>query len=224
MSSDDSPERERDEPSAALKSEPSLPESSASLAGRDDGPDLPSPVARQSLHRRVIETEGFLREDGLFDIEARLIDTKGRAYRDTLGRERRAGDRLHDICVRLTLSNDMVVQDIEVAMPTTPFSLCSEVIPHFRCLIGARVGSGWRQTVRERVSNTDGCTHVREMLSVMATVAFQTMASLSLRQIGLKSAEPSRLTGRPYFIDGCHAWDSSLGVVARLYPQFSRKS
>jgi hypothetical protein len=224
MTSDDLPERERAESPAAPKSEPSLPEPSASLAGRDDGPGLSAPVPRQSLHRRVIETEGFLREDGLFDIEARLIDTKGRAYRDTLGRERRAGDRLHDICVRLTLSTDMVVQDIEVAMPTTPFSLCSGVMPNFRCLIGARIGGGWRQTVRERVSNTDGCTHVREMLSVMATVAFQTMASLSLRQIGLKGAAPSQPTGRPHFIDGCHAWDSGLGVVAHLYPQFSRKS
>lgn len=197
---------------------------SISLAGRDDGPGLSVPAPRQSLHRRVIETEGFLREDGLFDIEARLIDTKGRAYRDTLGRERRPDDRLHDICVRLTLDRDMVVHDIEVAMPTTPFSLCSTVIPNFQTLIGARIGGGWRKLVRERVALTDGCTHVREMLSVIATVAFQTMASLSLRQFGVKGAAPVQSTGKPYFIDGCHAWDSGREVVARLYPQFARKS
>ena len=224
MMSDDFRERPPPLPSDSGGTDPTAPRASLSLAGRDNGPGLSSPVARQSLHRRVIETEGFLREDGLFDIEARLIDAKGRAYRDTLGRERGQGDRLHDICVRLTLDRDMVVKDIEIAMPTTPFSLCSAVMPNFRGLVGERIGGGWRKLVRERVALTDGCTHVREMLSVMATVAFQTMASLSLRQFGLKGAEPVRSAGKPHFIDGCRAWDSGREVVAHLYPQFARKS
>ena len=118
----------------------------------------------------------------------------------------------------------MVVRDIEVAMPTTPFSICTGVMPNFRTLIGERIGGGWRQTVRESVAKTDGCTHVREMLSVMATVAFQTMASLSLKQIGLKGAEPVQSAGKPHFIDGCRAWDSGREIVAHLYPQFARKS
>ncbi len=37
---------------------------------------LSEPVARKKIHRRNIDSQGFLREDGLWDIETRLIDTK----------------------------------------------------------------------------------------------------------------------------------------------------
>lgn len=193
------------------------------LAGADDRPGLPAPVPRQSVHRRTIETEGFLREDGLFDIEARLVDTKSHGYRDSLGRDRQPGGRLHDICVRLTLDAEMTVRDIEVAMPATPFSICTQAMPSFRTLIGVRVGGGWRQAIRDRVAVSEGCTHVREMLSVMATVAFQTIASLSLRQSGLKLPSAQPRPQRPHFIDGCYAWDSGRAVVAFLYPDQVRK-
>ena len=37
---------------------------------------LPSPAPRRHLHTRSILCEGFLRDDGLYDIEARIVDTK----------------------------------------------------------------------------------------------------------------------------------------------------
>jgi hypothetical protein len=33
-------------------------------------------VARAPLHRRAIEIQGYKREDGLYDIEGHLVDTK----------------------------------------------------------------------------------------------------------------------------------------------------
>jgi hypothetical protein len=126
--------------------------------------------------------------------------------------------------VRLTLDAEMVVRDIEVAMPASPFSLCTETMPNFRALVGARVGSGWRKTVLASVPLTSGCTHVREMLSVMATVAFQTITSLSLKQSGLAVSTSINRPERPHFVDGCLAWDARREVVARLYPQFKKGS
>jgi hypothetical protein len=37
--------------------------------------DHPS-VTRRPLHRRALDVQVFLRDDGLFDVEASLIDTK----------------------------------------------------------------------------------------------------------------------------------------------------
>lgn len=37
---------------------------------------LSNPVPRVARHRRAITVEAYLREDGLWDIEARLMDTK----------------------------------------------------------------------------------------------------------------------------------------------------
>ena len=36
----------------------------------------PSPVPRQRLHQRSITYEGYRRDDGLFDIDAHLVDAK----------------------------------------------------------------------------------------------------------------------------------------------------
>ena len=132
--------------------------------------------------------------------------------------------QLTKLLVEKALDAEMTVRDIEVAMPATPFSLCTEAMPNFRALIGARVGGGWRQAIRDRVPVSQGCTHVREMLSVMATVAFQTIASLSLRQSGLKLPPTQPRPQRPHFIDGCYAWDSGRAVVAFLYPDQVRES
>ena len=41
---------------------------------------LSDPAPRQLLHLRDIELRGFQRDDGLFDIEARLTDTKSYAF------------------------------------------------------------------------------------------------------------------------------------------------
>jgi hypothetical protein len=37
---------------------------------------LPAPQARSHLHTRAVVFRGYHREDGLWDIEAALIDTK----------------------------------------------------------------------------------------------------------------------------------------------------
>ena len=39
---------------------------------------LSAPLPRSMRHRRAITVEAYLREDGLWDIEARLTDTKPR--------------------------------------------------------------------------------------------------------------------------------------------------
>ena len=47
---------------------------------------LPSPSApRQRLHVRSVVYEGWQREDGMFDIEARLVDTKDHDYELLVG-------------------------------------------------------------------------------------------------------------------------------------------
>ena len=37
---------------------------------------LSAPAAREPLHRRQIDITGYIRDDGLWDIEGHLLDTK----------------------------------------------------------------------------------------------------------------------------------------------------
>ena len=182
---------------------------------------LSPPAARRQLHTRTIVCDGFRREDGLWDIEARIVDTKPYAYDEPVRGRREAGDPVHDMKVRLTLDDAMVVRAIEVAMPATPYGTCQTAAPAFDRLVGARVGVGWRRAVNAAVGGTQGCTHVRELLFPMATVAFQTIGGWSEAEAAATALPPADGGGRPYFIDGCKAWAADGEVVARFYPRFA---
>jgi hypothetical protein len=183
---------------------------------------LAEPVARRHLHTRTIVCEGFLRDDGLYDIEASIVDTKSYRYTEPMRGVREAGSAVHDMRVRLTICTEMIVRDIEVVMPSTPYPACQSAPPNFRGLIGAKVGSGWRRAVEACVGATRGCTHVRELLFPMATVAFQTLGGWTPDDgtRGVRVDPPSR-GGKPYFIDGCISWAANGEVVRQMYPQFA---
>jgi len=174
---------------------------------------LPAPAPRRHLHTRTITCEGFLRDDGLYDIEARIVDQKTFETDEPYRGKRPPGAPVHDMQVRLTLDASMTVRDIAVTTNSAPYEVCPSVAPGYRQLVGAKIGAGWRKAVTEAVGRTKGCTHITELLMPAATVAFQTMGSW--REGPSKDGEPG---GKPHFIDGCRAWASDGPVVKKLFP------
>lgn len=182
---------------------------------------LPTPAPRRHLHTRTIACEGFERDDGLWDIEARIVDTKTFAYEEPFRGLRAPGDPVHDMSVRLTLDRSMTVRGVEVDMPATPYAACQGAAPSYKSLIGRQIGPGWRRAVNDCVGGTRGCTHVRELLFPMATVAYQAMAGWKSESDASSDAAAGVKDERPYFLDGCRAWASDGEVVVQLYPQFA---
>ncbi len=179
---------------------------------------LPESAPRKHLHTRTIVCEGFERDDGLVDIEARIVDQKTYAVEEPYRGRREAGMHVHDMQVRLTLDRAMTVKAIAVATNDAPYDICPGAVPGYQRLVGARVGAGWRKAVTEAVGRTKGCTHITELLMPMATVAFQTMGSWPKGGKVATEAQPSEAREKPYFVDGCHAWASDGPVVKRLFP------
>jgi hypothetical protein len=173
---------------------------------------LSTPKPRTKLHTREITFNGFAREDGLWDIEGHLRDYKTSSF-VTGTTTWQPGEAFHDMWVRLTLDNELVIQDIEVSMDRTPHPECPEVIPPMSALIGARLGKGWRKTIQTHLGGIAGCTHLRELLSSLATAAFQSI--------------PGALSGKnedrpPLHLGTCKSWDFNGPVVMRIYPKFYR--
>jgi hypothetical protein len=184
-----------------------------------------SPAApRRHLHTHNITCEGYERDDGLFDIEARIVDTKTYEVTEPYRGLRKAGEHVHDMELRLTLDRDMVVKEIDVATRHAPYDACFSVAGAYKGLIGAKVGGGWRRAVNDAVGGTRGCTHLRELLMPAATVAFQTMGSWPKAGKVATEAAPDQGKRKPYFIDGCKAWAADGPVVQRLFPLHYRKS
>ena len=179
---------------------------------------LPAPAPRRHLHTRTIRCEGYEREDGLYDIEAQIVDQKTYAVDEPYRGHRPAGAHVHDMQVRLTLDAAMTVRDIEVTTNHAPYDPCPEVAGAYKALVGAKVGGGWRKAVTEAVGRTKGCTHITELLMPAATVAFQTMGSWPKAGQVATESHPDQNAKKPYFLDGCRAWASDGPVVKKLFP------
>ena len=179
---------------------------------------LPEPVPRQPAHTRSISARGFRRGDGLWDIEAELTDVK--AYDSQGERFRPAGEPVHRMQIRLTIDDALVVHAAVAAMPNTPFTECTPAADPFDALVGARIGPGWRKQVDAAMGGIRGCTHLRELLGVMATVAFQTVPGWR-RHERRQRGEPTPVATEPgYQMGQCLGWDFDGPVIARVAPQF----
>jgi len=181
--------------------------------------NLPEPVVRKKLHSRTIVCEGYEREDGLFDIEASILDTKSFAYEHTRRGHMVAGTPVHQMTLRLTVDQDKIVRDIDVATQNAPYLDCFTVAPAFKQLIGKSLVSGWRHAVNQAVGGTAGCTHIKELLGPVATVAFQTVGGGQRALRDAMGKPPEEIT-KPYFLDKCKGWALDGDTVKELLPMF----
>ena len=131
-----------------------------------------SPAApRKHMHTRDIQCCGYEREDGLWDIEGHLVDTKSFATtaRDT-GRARQPGEPIHNMWLRLTIDLDMKIHDAEAVTDASPYQLCPSITPNFKKLIGITIGPGWRKKMLEHLGDVKGCKHLEELMSTKTAV------------------------------------------------------
>lgn len=175
---------------------------------------LSAPAKREALHDRNIACRGFRREDGLFDIEAHLTDTKTYDFPNTERGTIAAGEPVHDMCIRLTVDGDLIVRGVQAEIDSAPFGICPDITPGFSVLVGRKIGPGWTREVRRLLGGTKGCRHLVELLGTAATVAFQTVVPMRER---LGETDPE---AKPPHLDSCHALASDGPVVKRLYPKF----
>ena len=180
---------------------------------------IPEPSPRRALHSRRIVYDSFARDDGLFDLEGWLVDTKAYRYEEPVRGSRDPNAVVHEMRVRLTIDGELTVRDIQVSIPGAPYPTCAQAQSPFKNLIGLGLARGWRKAVNERVGGTLGCTHVREMLYAMPTIAFQAMGSWSLRTAEGFEDVADRVAVQPQFLDGCHSWAIDGPIVAVLFPE-----
>jgi len=182
---------------------------------------LPPPeYAREPLHTRSIRVNSFAREDGCWDLEAELIDTKAYDFPKRAGAMQRAGDPVHHMHLRVTIDERFTIVDALAAYDAAPYEQhCMAIAPDYKALIGMNLLRNFRHTVKARFARTAGCTHLTELSYVLPTVAVQTMANRrrQARDMGTDKSKPFQL-------EGCHALRLDGEVVREFYPQWHKPS
>ena len=136
---------------------------------------LSKAVKRDLKHNRTIEGKGYKREDGLWDIQVFLNDSKTFSFKNMHRGYISAGEPLHDMAVRLTLDDDRKIIDIEAVIGSGPYNVCPQAVINCEKLKGEFVVSGFNRKVLKILGSEKGCRHITDLLAHAATIAYQTL-------------------------------------------------
>lgn len=173
-------------------------------------------ITREELHFRRIDMRGFRRSDGLYEVEGRVTDRKRFDFQSPHGfKHIPAGEPIHDMGVRLAYDTDMTVREVATFTDSAPYGDCFDAGRALQVLVGERMVSGWSAAVRRLLSGATTCTHLKELLIPMGTVAYQTLSQYRFARPHVTDAE-----GRPVKLDSCYAYARHRDVVRRVWPDW----
>ncbi|HEV7914789.1 MAG TPA: DUF2889 domain-containing protein [Albitalea sp.] len=173
---------------------------------------------RQLKHRRNLDVQIFARGNGLWEVDARLLDTK---TRDTpmAGGVRHAGEPIHEMLLRLVVDEALNIVEAGSETVWMPYpGHCENHGDAYAALVGLNLLRGFRLKVLERLRGVQGCTHLTELTQVLPTAVIQAFAG---EVIDTRAASPG--SEAPFQIDRCHALRADGDVVRQYYPRWYRR-
>lgn len=180
---------------------------------------LSPPAPRALRHTRAITVEAYARDDGLWDLDARISDVKVRDIVLASG-VREGGLPVHDLKLRVTINSDMDIVDAEAASDAVPYpGFCDTIGPAYKKLVGLSLMKHFRLHLKDRLSGVLGCTHLTELAQVLPTAAVQAFADEAI-----PAREARDAAQRPFEIDRCHALRADGPAVAKYYPRWVLKA
>lgn len=167
-------------------------------------------ASRSPLHHRQIRVHGYARDDGKFDIEGHLHDSKAFDFKLQSG-VRPAGEPVHSMWLRITIDCTLTIVDAEASTDAMPYpGQCGQITPEYKKLIGMAIRPGFSNQVKVLFGSTRGCTHITDLIGTVATTAFQTIA-------GQIQQDPESI---PFQLNKCHALAVNSPAVAEFYPKW----
>jgi hypothetical protein len=181
-------------------------------------PFPPPSENRQLKHRRSIDISVYRRPDGLWEVDARLVDAKTRDANLAEGL-RPAGTPIHDLTLRLVVDDRLDIVAAGSESPWVPYTgHCGDHADAYAALAGLNLMKGFRAAVHERLGGVRGCTHLTELAQLLPTAVVQGMVG---EVIDPRGTAPG--AGRPFQIDRCHALRADGEVVRLHYPRWYRQ-
>ena len=177
---------------------------------------LPSAApTRQLVHRRAIDIAVYLRDDALWEVDARLTDVKTRDTPLATG-VRPAGEPIHDLLLRLVVDGRFNVVEAGARSDRVPYpGQCDDHGDSFDRLVGLNLLRGFRAAVDERLGGVLSCTHLTELSRMLPTAVVQAFAGRVLDTRGQGDVQP-------FQIDRCRVLRSDGPIVRAHHPRWYR--
>lgn len=167
----------------------------------------------QKIHTRKIDittyedtsdsvvVEGILKDDRLLD-----------SYR--IAGERIPPGTFHHMVVRIKVRGfQLIIEEIEVEMPTVPHDICLETLRCLEPVKGMSIAPGFTSKVKALVGGSKGCNHLLALLTAMAPAAVQGAFSAKAREP--LDQKTSALIALKRLKDTCWAWRDAGPLIEK---------
>jgi hypothetical protein len=181
---------------------------------------LSPPTIRRALkHTRTINIQAFARDDGLWDLDAQITDSKTKDIALASGL-RPVGSAIHDLTLRITIDTSLNIVDAEAVSDAVPYpGFCNTIGPDYKKLTGLNLMHQFRQGLSARMSGINGCTHLTELAQILPTAAIQAFAGDVINTRDCANDIPD--SPQPFQLDRCHALRLDGPAVVQFYPRWA---
>ena len=127
----------------------------------------------QKIHTRRIDIATYEGGPDSIVVEGVLKDERlANSYRPS--GEALPPGTVHHMIIRMEVRGPkLVIEDIEVEMPTVPMSECRETLDSLLPIKGLPIVSGFTNRVKDLVGGAKGCAHLVALITAMASAAVQ---------------------------------------------------
>jgi hypothetical protein len=176
--------------------------------------------SRRHVHTRSIRVDAYARDDGLWDLEAVLSDTKARDFPLATG-VRAAGDPVHEMLLTVTIDTKLNIVAARAESRRVPYpGHCDAIGPDYAKLVGLNLLQEFRRHVHARLGGVHGCSHITELANVLPTAAVQAFAGEVFKPRDAAYEGHQDDEQKPWQLDRCHALRSDGAAVQQFYPRW----
>ena len=127
----------------------------------------------QKIHTRRIDIATYEGGPDSIVVEGVLKDERlANSYRPS--GEALPPGTVHHMIIRMEVRGPkLVIEDIEVEMPTVPMQECRETLESLTPIKGLPIVSGFTNRVKDLVGGAKGCAHLVALITAMASAAVQ---------------------------------------------------
>jgi len=127
--------------------------------------------------------------------------------------------------LRITVDNELNIHDAEAIILASPYKMCPDITDNYKKLIGLKIKAGWRREVNKVVGGIKGCTHLVELLSPIATTAFQTIYPIisdeyAINEKGTNKDNNSKIEEKPVLLNSCHTYAADSPIAKAMWHNY----
>ncbi|MFA7270276.1 MAG: DUF2889 domain-containing protein [Sterolibacterium sp.] len=180
-------------------------------------------LGRELAHTRQITCKAYRRRDGLWEIEGSICDEKAQEVAFRTRPPVPAGATIHLMSLTLLVDNDYTIRDAQAKTSTAPWPDCGGTDASYRQLTGLRIEAGFRQQVRKLLGGPLGCTHLNDLIGVLANTYIQASWPDRVKRQSALSKNPRQWSdkGTLAFVGQCHALRQGGETLRNEYPKLT---